>query len=152
MTGPIVAPVTLRSSTSAHARPSTARRVLPLAPVPTRRSNTIVYGMSAVDASGRVADQHILRTLGWAPGVRLDIQQGHGVLVVHATSSGMFAISGQGHLRLPASARHRLSIEPGDRLLLAACPAEQVLFLYSPTTLDEAFTTVHATLLGGDLR
>jgi hypothetical protein len=88
MTGPIVAPVTLRSSTSTHARPSTARRALPLAPVSTRRIDTIVYGIAAVDASGKVADQHILRSLGWAPGVRLDIHEEHSVLVVHAISSG----------------------------------------------------------------
>jgi hypothetical protein len=50
-----------------------ARWRLPLGDVPTARTGIAVYGVAALDCHGRIADRAVLRTLGWTPGVRLDI-------------------------------------------------------------------------------
>ncbi|MFD1045704.1 AbrB/MazE/SpoVT family DNA-binding domain-containing protein [Kibdelosporangium lantanae] len=150
MTGPIITPVTLRSATSPDTRPSMACRTLPLAPVPTPRSHTIVYGIATIDPSGRVADRHILNVLRWASGTRLDIHEDRGVVVLQADPRGVFGISGQGHLRLPAAVRHRCALNTGDRVLLAAWPEQGTLFLHPPTHLDDVLVPVHTSLIGGD--
>src|SRR4051794_36121545 len=132
MTGPVIAPVTLRPAAAPTLRPSQVRRPLPLASIPTPRSHTIVYGLTTLDPSGRVVDKHLFGLLGWCAGTRLDIHEDHGVLAVHADPHGVFTMSRQGHLHLPAAARHRSAVRPGDRLLLAAYPDHRILFLHPP--------------------
>lgn len=125
-------------------------RPLPLAEVPVRRSTATVYGLAAVDGRGRIADRAIMQALGWAPGTSLDMRLVHGVVVIHAETSGPFRVTSQGHLRLPVSLRHGCALEAGDRVLLAADLAEGSLVVHSPAALDAMVAQFRASVLGGD--
>ncbi|MEV6227980.1 AbrB/MazE/SpoVT family DNA-binding domain-containing protein [Saccharopolyspora shandongensis] len=110
----------------------------------------MVYGLAAVDGRGRIADQAVLRALGWTPGTRLAIRESRRLLIIH-TDTHVFKITKQGHLRLPAPVRHCSSLLPGDRVLLTAEPARGVLVVHPPAVLDDMITHCHSTRLDGDL-
>jgi hypothetical protein len=131
-------------------RPPAHRRALPLPSVPTPRTNTAVYGLTAVDHRGRVADHAIVRALGWQPGTRLDIRETRGLLVIRSTGHGMFSVTKQGHLRLPAPVRHYCGLIPGDRVFLAADSDRDLLIVYPPAALDDLLAHRHAGLLDGE--
>lgn len=130
--------------------PQPVRRALPLAEVPAPRTVTVVYGLACVDRRGRVADRTVLCALGWSAGQRLDIRERGGLLVVHAEAHGVFCMTAQGYLRLPAAARRWCGLVTGDRVLLAADPARGRLVVHPPTALDAMVATWHAQLLDGD--
>jgi bifunctional DNA-binding transcriptional regulator/antitoxin component of YhaV-PrlF toxin-antitoxin module len=117
-----------------------------------QRSTVYVYGLAALDDRGRLADRTIMRALGWSAGLRLDIREAVGLLVVHARPDGEFQVTGQGHLRLPALIRHRCGLEPGDRVLLAADPPQRRLVIYPPAVLDDLTAQQHhrVGLVGGE--
>ncbi len=92
----------------------------------------------------------MLTALRWGPGTRLDIREACGLLVVQATPGGVFVVTKQGHLRLPASVRHCCGLVPGDRVLLVADPGQEVLVVHPPASLDELLVARHAELVGGD--
>ncbi|MFB9905534.1 AbrB/MazE/SpoVT family DNA-binding domain-containing protein [Allokutzneria oryzae] len=81
---------------------------------------------------------------------RLNIREAFGLLVVHAVPSGVFAVTKQGHLRLPASVRHCCGLVPGDRVLLVADPDQNLLVVHPHVALDELLVARHVELLGGD--
>ncbi|MEU5261991.1 AbrB/MazE/SpoVT family DNA-binding domain-containing protein [Amycolatopsis sp. NPDC021455] len=110
-----------------------------------------MYGLAAVDCRGRVADHAIIAVLGWRPGARLDIRESRGLLVIRPDARGVFSVTKQGHLRLPAAVRHCCGLVAGDRVLLAADPARDVLIVHPPAVLDDLLAACHAELLGGDL-
>ncbi|MBE8524110.1 AbrB/MazE/SpoVT family DNA-binding domain-containing protein [Amycolatopsis sp. H6(2020)] len=107
--------------------------------------------MAAVDCRGRVADHAIIAALGWLPGTRLAIRESRGLLVIRPDASGVFSVTNQGHLRLPAAVRHCCGLVPGDRVLLAADSRRDVLIVHPPTVLDDLLAARHAELRGGDL-
>ncbi|TWE28869.1 hypothetical protein FHX69_1536 [Prauserella muralis] len=49
-----------------------------------------MYGLSTVDARGRLAERVVVRSLGWGPGTRLDIRERGGVLIVRAEARGRY--------------------------------------------------------------
>jgi hypothetical protein len=106
--------------------------------------------MAAVDCRGRVADHAVLAALGWVAGTRLEIRETGGLLLVRAHPHGVFAVTGQGHLRLPAAVRRRCSLLPGDRVLLAADPAAGLLAVHPPAALDAMVTGSQGGLPDGD--
>jgi hypothetical protein len=108
-----------------------------------------VYGLAAVDDRGRVADRVVLRSLGWAAGLRLGIHETAGVLAVTADPDGGYRITNQGNLRLPAALRHRCGLAPGDRVLLAADADRSRLVIYPPAALDHALARC-ADTAGGE--
>jgi hypothetical protein len=117
---------------------SLTRQPLPLAELPPQRTSAVVYGASAVDDRGRVADRVVLRALGWPAGHRLDIREAAGTLTVVADPAGGHQVTGQGHLRIPAELRHRCGLATGDRVLMAADPDRSHLAIYPPAALDKA--------------
>jgi len=129
-----------------------SRRRLPLPTLTVRRGTVYVYGLAALDDRGRLADRTIMRALGWSAGLRLDIREAVGLLVVHARPDGEFRVTGQGHLRLPALIRRRCGLEPGDRVLLAADPPQRQLVIYPPAVLDDLTAQRHHRLgpVGGE--
>jgi hypothetical protein len=157
MTGAVIKPLVFPAlpdggrPTGAPAGPQTGRRTLPLPVVPTPRSSSVVYGLAAVDCRGRVADHAIIAALSWLPGTRLDIHESRGLLLVRPDAHGVFSVTNQGHLRLPAAVRHCCGLLPGDRVLLAADPARDVLIVHPPAVLDDLLAARHSELLGGDL-
>lgn len=80
------------------------RRPLPLPSLISGRTSTVVYGLAALDARGRIADRVVLHALDWRAGHRLVIEQAGDVLAVRPDPIGDYQVTGQGHLRLPRSA------------------------------------------------
>jgi hypothetical protein len=119
-----------------------------LEPVPPPAAG-VVYAVSAVDKSGRVADRGIVRALGWAPGTRLDIREQAGVIVASAAVGGTGRVDGRGHLRLPLAVRRWCRLAAGDRVLLAADRAMGVLRAYPPAALDRLLADARAAAAWG---
>ncbi|MEV0326976.1 AbrB/MazE/SpoVT family DNA-binding domain-containing protein [Micromonospora echinospora] len=109
-----------------------------------------MYRLASVDSSGRIRDRAIIGALGWEPGARLDIRYGAGAIVVRRDSQGVFTVTGQGHLVLPASVRHWCGLGAGERVLLTAGPAANLLVVYPPSVLDEMVAHAERAVLGGD--
>lgn len=149
---PVIPPVRLSDREQSPHRPrggGARRPPLPLPVLPTPRAGTLVYGLAAIDNSGRIADRTVIRALGWGPGTRLHIREASGVIVVRLDRQGVFTVTGQGHLHLPAAVRHLCGLTAGDRVLLAANPADGLLVVHPPAALDAMVVAVHADLLGG---
>ena len=136
MIAPVVPPM-LPSSGRGAGSPGVVALVRgPLPSLISRRTSTVIYGLSAVDDRGRVADRLVMRALGWSAGLRLDIHETAGVLTVLTDPNGDYQVTGQGHLRLPTPLRHRCGLAAGDRVLLAADPERSRLAIYPPAALD----------------
>jgi hypothetical protein len=94
-----------------------------------------------------------MRALGWSAGLRLDIRETAGLLVIHSHADGEFQVTCQGHLRLPALIRHRCGLVTGDRVLLAAFPSQSQLLVYLPAALDALIAGhYNAEPMGGESR
>ncbi|MEA2733374.1 MAG: hypothetical protein QOF70_7849 [Acetobacteraceae bacterium] len=109
---------------------------MPVARLVGAREGTTVYGLTAVDGRGRVADRTVTQALGWQPGNPLSIRVTNGLIIVAAATDGPVAVSNQGRVHLPAAARHACRIAAGDRVLLAAEPADGLLVVHPLATLD----------------
>jgi AbrB family looped-hinge helix DNA binding protein len=105
-----------------------------------------VYGMSRIDASGRVADRLITDVLNWQPGDRLTLTAPAGVVLARRDSCGLVTVSARRFIAIPAALRHRCGLRAGDRVLLAALPGEDALAVYTLAVVDQALRA-HATLL-----
>jgi hypothetical protein len=110
-----------------------------------RRPDADVYGMAAMDDRGRITDRSVLRALGWIPGTSIHTEVAGAVAVLTARPGGPGQVTAPGHLRLPATVRHRLGLRPGDRMLLAGRPAASRLLLYPPATLDALLASTELT-------
>ncbi|MEU0465232.1 AbrB/MazE/SpoVT family DNA-binding domain-containing protein [Amycolatopsis sp. NPDC006131] len=154
MTGAVIKPV-IPATPSPHdgctaVGIGTTRRTLPLPAMPAPRTNSVVYGMAAVDCRGRVADRATLTALSWTPGTRLDIREARDLLLIRRDDYGMFTVTKQGHLRLPATIRHRCRLIAGDRVLLATHPQLNLLIIHPPAALDDLLAQRHTEVLRGD--
>lgn len=109
-----------------------------------------MYGLSTVDCRGRIADRTVIDALGWRPGVRLDVGERCGAITIAADPEGLFALTTQGHVRLPVAVRrwHRLSA--GVRVLLVAEPSAGLLVVYPPIALDRLLLRLEEPAWGGD--
>jgi hypothetical protein len=125
---------------------------LPVPRLVEARACATVYGLATIDCHGRIADRAVVGALGWAPGTRLGIRECGGLVLVTADREGVFSVTGQGHVRLPATVRRWCGLVTGDRVLLAADPARGVLVVHPPAALDAMIGQVHATVLAGDAR
>jgi len=67
-----------------------------------------------------------------------------------AATQGVFTLTGQGHLLLPAAVRHWCSLAAGERVLLSADPAANSFVVYPPMALDEMVAQSERAVLGGD--
>jgi hypothetical protein len=158
VTGAVIKPVVIPAATPHGGPPagvlfgrSAAHRKLPLPSLLTRHASGAVYGLAAVDCRGRVAERAVVSALGWVPGTRLNIRESGGLLVIRTDAHGVFSLTNQGHLRLPAPVRHCCGLVPGDRVFLAADPQQDLLIVHPPAALDDLFTQRHAGLWDGDL-
>jgi hypothetical protein len=116
------------------------------------RPRSTVYGLTTMDDRERLADHAVVRALGWGSGTRLDIHESGGMVLVRADRQGVFSVTGQGYVRLPATVRHWCALTPGDRVLLVADPDQGLLVVHPPAALGAMVTQLHAEVLGGDAR
>jgi hypothetical protein len=109
------------------------------------------YVVTAVDARGRLADASPLRQLAWAPGtpVTLHVVRGQVVVVTRSSTPGRYAITQQGHLRLPATVRHACRLRVGARVLVAAHPETGVLVVFTTRLLDGVLRVCYESLING---
>jgi len=137
-----IAPVIPSSSRLAGA-PRTglaAVRPLPMAGPGTALSvpADVVYGVSRLDASGRVADRAVSSALGWCEGDRLTLTASPGVVVARRDPGGMVTVPVRACLAVPAVLRRRCGLRAGDRVLLTAVPGQDLLAVYSFAVVDQA--------------
>jgi bifunctional DNA-binding transcriptional regulator/antitoxin component of YhaV-PrlF toxin-antitoxin module len=110
------------------------------------------YGLSTLSVTGRLGDREVLRRLGWAAGTRLEMREHHGLIVVTADPRGVFRVSGQGFLILPAVVRRWCRLRTGDRVLLVADPDASCLVIHPPASLAVMVSAAHAGAWGGEAR
>jgi hypothetical protein len=104
------------------------------------------YTITTIDNRGRLADRSPLRILHWTPGLPITLLVLPGAVVVAAKRSGREAVTGHGHLRLPADLRHALKLKAGDGLLVAAHPDRGLLVAYTMSAVDAMVSAYHASL------
>jgi len=112
--------------------PLACPEALPAAP------EDVVYGIGRIDASGRIADRTVTSALGWSGGDRLTLTADAGVVTARRDSGGMITLPARAYIAIPAALRRRCGLRPGDRVLLAAVPAEGSLVVYSLAVVDQA--------------
>jgi hypothetical protein len=149
---PVVPPLLPHGGTTAGSPgvAALARAPLPLPSLISPRTSTVVYGLSALDNRGRVADRVVMQALGWSAGLRLDIDETGGVLTAHTAPDGAYQVTNRGHLRLPAPLRHRCGLHAGDRVLLVAEPNRSRLAIYPPAALDNFLPQQPTATTGGE--
>ncbi|MDG9674698.1 hypothetical protein [Micromonospora sp. DH14] len=94
--------------------------------------------------------QHLLHSIGWSPGHRLDIQLRLGMVVITSAQDDRYQVGSRGELPLPASARQMCRIEPGQPVLLAAFITHDLLVVHPVGTVARLLTDLHRQLAGGD--
>ncbi|HEX5117819.1 MAG TPA: AbrB/MazE/SpoVT family DNA-binding domain-containing protein [Pseudonocardiaceae bacterium] len=97
--------------------------------------------MSRLDASGRVADRTITDALGWAPGDHLTLTADAQMIELCHDEDGLISLTARSLITLPAPARDRIGVHPGDRVLLVATPREHHLAVYPLSALHQAMTS-----------
>jgi hypothetical protein len=145
---PIVPDTTPGNTKGASAR--IAGQPLPLIAVPVsppQRLNNVVYSVATLDDRGRVADRQMVAALNWTAATRLSIREHGGLLAVAADPHGVFKLTKQGHVRLPADARRAGHLSSGDRVLLVAHIDRQTVTVFPPVALDQLVLPV---LHGGE--
>jgi hypothetical protein len=111
----------------------------------------VIYGSGRIDASGRIADRVIMTALGWRGGERLTLTASAGVMTARRDPGGIVVVPPQPCIVIPAAARSRCGLRTGDRVLLAAQPAQDSLTAYSFSVVDRALRA-HAPLPGAEGR
>jgi hypothetical protein len=112
------------------------------------RDVSMLYGMSKIDASGRISDRPIVRALGWSPGQPLDIREVSRAVVICSDPDGPYALTDRPCAAVPAILRVRCGLLSGCRAFLAAAPEHGVLVVHSLAALDEMVLRYHASLRG----
>ena len=114
------------------------------------RTGSLRYGMGRVDSSGRVLDRSLVDALGWGRGDRLHLTLVAGSVVVHRHPTGVFTLTSQRYLVLPAPVRKRCGLTTGERVLLAADPRHGIVVVHPLSALDTMITAYHASLQDGE--
>jgi hypothetical protein len=97
----------------------------------------VVYGSGRMDGSGRVGDRAVIGALGWQRGDRLTLTAAAGVVIARRDPAGMATMSAKPYLVIPAVLRRRCGLRPGDHVLLAASPGEDMLAAYAFAVVDQ---------------
>jgi hypothetical protein len=126
--------------------PSQPLRPLPLANLhQLPRETSMLYDIGRVDASGRVANVDIVEALRWRPGDKLEMILSQLAIVIRVSPDGLFSVPHRPRIIIPARARRRCAIRPGDHVLLAAAPDYGIVIVYQLSVVDEMITSYHCT-------
>jgi hypothetical protein len=101
------------------------------------RDSSIVYAISRVDASGRVASRHMISALGWEQGRKFEYTIARRAIVLRASSAGPFTVPQRPYIVLPLAARRFSGIDPGDQVLVAAAPEHGIVIVHTLSALDD---------------
>lgn len=108
------------------------------------RDTSMQYDIGQVDASGRVGSSDIVTDQGWKPHDRLELIPVAGAIVLRSSPDGLFSVDQRSRFIIPAAARHRHAIHPGDRVLLAAASAYNTMIIYPLSALDDMIAHYHS--------
>lgn len=114
------------------------------------RRVSMMCRIASVDGRGRVAEQSVVRALGWGEGERLDVRVVSGAIMVRADPGGVFALARRCHVPIPAAVRRWCGLATRDRVLLAVDSDRGVLLVHTMTAVEEMLRSRHAALLGGE--
>jgi len=101
------------------------------------------YDIARIDSSGRFSVRTLLRALDWHAGDRITMAVLPEMILFHRTDDGIYQVSQQNNLAIPAAARTRHSIKPGHRVLLAGATTRGLLVIQPLAVLDKMMTTYH---------
>jgi hypothetical protein len=150
VTAPLIAPVIPSSARPVgrgrHAAGAGRRLPVAVVPAPPAAPHDVLYGFGRIDVAGRVADRAVISALGWHCGDRLTLTAEAGVMTAHRDPGGMVAMTAKPYIVIPAALRRRCGLRAGDRVLLAAVPAEDTLTAYSLAVVNQAIRA-HGALL-----
>lgn len=139
----VVAALALPASPPASSQP--VRRPLPLTSLhQLPRDTSMLYDISRIDASGRVASLNLVTALGWQPRDQLDLVLTGGAIVLRASAIGIFCVQQCLRIAIPAAARRRHAIRTGDYVLLAAAPEYDTLIVYPLSALNDMIAHYHS--------
>ncbi|MDG4811185.1 AbrB/MazE/SpoVT family DNA-binding domain-containing protein [Micromonospora sp. WMMD1120] len=79
----------------------------------------------------------------------MNIKEYRGLIVVSADEQGVFKVSKDGYVRLPAVVRQWCGLAAGDRVLVVAESASNCLVVHPPAKLDEMIGQAHDAIFGG---
>jgi AbrB family looped-hinge helix DNA binding protein len=71
------------------------------------------------------------------------------MVIARRDPGGMVTMPSKPYIVIPAALRRRCGLRPGDRVLLAVFPAQDVLAVYSFAVVDQALRA-HSPVPGGD--
>lgn len=108
------------------------------------RDTSMLYNIGQVDTSGRVRSSDIVAALGWKPHDRLELIQTASAIVLRYSPDGLFSVPQRPCIIIPAAARHRHAIGPGDHVLLAAAPDYGIVIVYPLFALDDMIAHYHS--------
>ncbi|WP_019819416.1 hypothetical protein [Saccharomonospora saliphila] len=111
-----------------------------------------VFGAALVDGKGRVSEGRVVRALGWQSGDRLTITVVDRSVLLHRRADGAFVMSATPYVTVPAAARARSGVRAGQRVLVAADVAHDVLVVHPPSAVAAMLAGYHAGLAGGETR
>lgn len=132
--------------------PETSRSPLSLPQLPEPSRRDVVFGMSSLDGGGRITAGRTMGSLRWSPGDRIGFSIRDGVIVAMVDPLGHRDLGKHGVLLLPVAVRRACRLQAGDRILLAALPAQQRLILHPPATVATLTAALHDTAAGGGNR
>ncbi len=138
----IVAALALPASPSASSQPVRPLPLISLHQLP--RDTSMLYDISRIDASGRVASLNLVTALGWQPRDRLVLVLTGGAIVLRASALGLFCVQQCLRIAIPAAARRRHAIRTGDYVLLAAAPEFDTLIVYPLSALNDMIAHYHS--------
>ncbi|MEV0027937.1 hypothetical protein [Nocardia sp. NPDC050793] len=96
------------------------------------------YATTTLDNRGRLGNKSLFRMMPWTSSDRLTISVERRIPVIRRSRSGPFSIHASGFLYMPAAIRHGCALTAGERILLAAAPAQDVVAVYPPQAVAEA--------------
>jgi hypothetical protein len=101
------------------------------------------YDIAHVDSSGRFSARTLLCALNWHAGDRIAMAVLPEMILFRRTDEGIYQVSQQGSLAIPAVARTRHAIKPGDRVLLAGATTRGLLVIQSLSVLNKMMAMYH---------
>lgn len=138
----VVAALALPASPSASSQPLRPLPLTSLHRLP--RDTSMLYGIGRADTSGRVVNSDIVAALRWRPGDKLEMILSQGGIVLRASPDGLLRVPRRPCIVIPARARQRCTIRPGDQVLLAAAPEYGIVIVYPLAAVDEMIARYHS--------
>ncbi len=111
-------------------------------------SGSYFYTITTICCHGQVGDRAPVKLLNWASSDRVSLTVDNQVIVAVVDPIGDSQIGPRGHLRIPATVRHRCGIKPGERVLVAASAEHRAVLVY-PLALVHHALSMHHTRMGG---